>query len=94
MEELGLMIAESTRISELDISWNLLKPQNYSTLLAGLGSNKTLLSLNLSWNRICDSNEFFDEIVIDSARARMGMQPTSPRPKEWFEKPVRFTEQS
>ena len=94
MEELGLLISESKKITELDISWNLLKPKSYNTLIASLGSNKTLLSLNLSWNRICDPTEFFDDPIIDPARAKMGMQPVSPRPTKWYQKTVRFTEQS
>jgi len=57
MQELGIMVAESKGLRELDISWNVLKPQSYNTLLAGLGSNKTLLTLNLSWNRIVDTTE-------------------------------------
>ena len=57
MQELGFLVAESKSLSELDISWNVLKPQSYNTLLAGLSTNKTLLTLNLSWNRIVDSTE-------------------------------------
>ena len=50
MAELGMVLQESHRLQELDISWNNLKPQSYLNLIIGLGSNKTLVSLNLSWN--------------------------------------------
>ena len=55
MQDLGVLVAESKWLSELDISWNELKPQSYNALIASLGMNKTLLTLNLSWNRIVDS---------------------------------------
>lgn len=57
MEDIGVILAESKTIRELDVSWNELKPACYNTLIASLGENKTLLTLNLSWNRIVDSNE-------------------------------------
>ena len=63
MQELGEMIEESGIIRELDISWNVLKPQSYKKLIEGLGSNKTLLTLNLSWNKIVD----LQETVLDEA---------------------------
>ena len=58
-----MIVAESNVIRELDISWNVLKPQSYNTLIESLGSNKTLVSLNLSWNRIVDQKE---TIIEDS----------------------------
>ena len=57
MEDLGHILSESKTIRELDISWNILRPESYNTLFASLGDNRTLLTLNLSWNRIVDSNE-------------------------------------
>ena len=75
MKELGLLIAESKCITELDISNNFLKPKSYNTLLASLGANKTLLSLNLSWNRICDTTEIFEEPVLSKADKLMGTTP-------------------
>ena len=62
-------MAESKWLSELDISWNELKPQSYNTLIASLGKNKTLLTLNLSWNRIVDSIETLHEVNNDIASA-------------------------
>ena len=44
-------------MQELDISWNVLKLQSYVNLINGLGSNKTLVSLNLSWNTIFEETE-------------------------------------
>ena len=65
-----MIVAESNVIRELDISWNVLKPQSYNTLIESLGSNKTLVSLNLSWNRIVDSKE---TIIEDSPRGTSPM---------------------
>ena len=65
MEDIGTILAESKTIRELDISWNVLKPESYNTLFAALGENKTLLTLNLSWNRIVESNETIIEEPID-----------------------------
>ena len=64
MQELGLMIEESKCLRELDISWNVLKPQSYNTLIASLKDNKTLLTLNLSWNRLVDPLEKFEEVKV------------------------------
>lgn len=61
MQEIGHIVAKSKKLQELDISWNVLKPQSYNILIASLASNKYLLSLNLSWNRIVDSTETISE---------------------------------
>ncbi len=37
MQELGLIVAESNVLRELDISWSVLKPQSYNTLIESLG---------------------------------------------------------
>ena len=52
---------ESRHLRELDISWNLLKPQSYINLINSLGENRMLLSLNLSFNSIFESKEIFPE---------------------------------
>ena len=57
MAEVGQIVAESRTLRELDISWNVLRPQSYIQLMESLGPNKTLQTLNLSWNRIVDTVE-------------------------------------
>ena len=57
MQELGLVLQESSRLQELDISWNILKQSSYNNLIEGLRENKTLMSVNLSWNRMVDEIE-------------------------------------
>ena len=57
MQELGLVLQESSRLQELDISWNILKQSSYNNLIDGLRENKTLMSVNLSWNRMLDEIE-------------------------------------
>lgn len=75
MEDLGILVSESKTLSELDISWNVLKPQGYNTLIESLGSNKTLQSVNLSMNRIVDSTETVIEPSALSARGKKGVSP-------------------
>ena len=67
MEDIGMILAESRTIRELDISWNVLKPESYNTLFTALGENKTLLTLNLSWNRIVESIETVIEEPINAS---------------------------
>ena len=57
MQDIGVIVAESVSLRELDISWNILKPECYNALMSSIGENKSLLTLNLSWNRIVDSTE-------------------------------------
>ena len=57
MQELGLVLQESSRLQELDISWNILKQSSDNNLIDGLRENKTLMSVNLSWNRMLDEIE-------------------------------------
>lgn len=80
MEDLGMLVAESKTLTELDISWNVLKPQSYNTLITSLGTNKTLQSLNLSMNRIVDSTETVIDPASLSARGKKGgSRQMSPR---------------
>lgn len=73
MQELGKIIAESNSMRDLDISWNMLKPQSYNYLIRSLGENRTLLTLNLSWNRIVDSTEI---AVAETPRGKMRQSHT------------------
>lgn len=67
MEDIGIILSESRTIRELDISWNVLKPESYNTLFTALGENKTLLTLNLSWNRIVETSETVIEEPFDAS---------------------------
>ena len=80
MDDIGIILAESKTIRELDISWNVLKPECYNTLITSLGENKTLLTLNLSWNRIVDSTETLFEEPIDLPIAGSMTSPMSNTP--------------
>lgn len=73
MQELGKILAESNSMRDLDISWNMLKPQSYNYLISSLGENRTLLTLNLSWNRIVDSTEIS---VAGTPRGKMRQSQT------------------
>lgn len=65
MDELGLLVKQSRTLRELDVSWNILKPQSYPTLINSLGLNRTLLTLNLSWNKLVDDLEIIEEPLVD-----------------------------
>ena len=69
MQELAQLVEESKHLRELDVSWNLLKPQSYINLINSLGENRQLLSLNLSWNTIVESREIFPEEAQGSPTA-------------------------
>lgn len=81
MEDIGIILAESKTIRELDISWNVLKPECYNTLITSLGENKTLLTLNLSWNRIVDSTEtlFEEPVELPIAGSMTNSMSNTPR---------------
>ena len=65
MQELGEIVAESKTLRELDVSWNVLRPQSYIALMLSLGANKTLKTLNLSWNRLVDPLETITDPPLD-----------------------------
>ena len=69
-KELASWLQSNSRLTELDISWNKLKPVKYAPLIEQLSKNRTLTSVNLSWNGI-----FFDEVA--------GSEPNF-EDKEWF----------
>ena len=85
MQELGMVLQESKSMQELDISWNVLKLQSYLNLIIGLGSNKTLVSLNLSWNTIFEGQE----TLVRQDSHRLPGTDSAPnsqrRPLEWHE---------
>ena len=105
MQDLATLVEQSRTLRELDISWNLLKPQSYINLIRSLGENRMLLSLNLSWNSIVDGKE----LVVDefspapkqplSARNLRQMMHNSRSPRSnkdapWHEIEHRFSELS
>ena len=54
---------ESLYLEDLDVSWNDLVPLSFTPMLEVLSRNKSLKSLNLSWNTIidkADQNNKFD----------------------------------
>ena len=106
MQDIGVIVAESVSLRELDISWNILKPESYNTLIQSIGENRTLLTLNLSWNRIVESTETIIEEPLPLSVLMPGTTVNSPHgsqngslrtePEEilWFDKQVQFTESS
>lgn len=44
------LCAPSCALTELDVSWNLLRPHGVEALCGGLSHNRSLLTLDLSWN--------------------------------------------
>lgn len=46
------LLTKSTSLIDLDISWNLLGPEDLKRLFAFLSENRKLISLNVSWNNI------------------------------------------
>ena len=61
MLDLGSFVAESTTLTDLDISWNLVKTKSYINLITALGDNRVLKSLNLSFNSIVEEGEKITE---------------------------------
>ena len=54
MKLLARFVEESNYLEDLDISWNDLIPVHFTPLLEVLSRNRTLVSLNLSWNILID----------------------------------------
>ena len=52
-------------MEDLDLSWNDLIPLHFNPLLEVLAENKTLRSLNLSWNMIIDKADGNNEYSLE-----------------------------
>ena len=52
LKTLGAYVGSNKKITELDISWNKLKPKAYEQLLTSLAQSRTITHLNLSWNTL------------------------------------------
>lgn len=50
MKKLVQIIAENSKLRELDLSWNELPPHDMLELTGVLAKNRTLTFVNLSWN--------------------------------------------
>lgn len=54
---MALILQESAFLEHLDVSWNDLIPIHFTPLLEVVQGNRTLISLNLSWNTIIDATD-------------------------------------
>ena len=54
MNDLGILIAQSSCLADFDISWNILKAKSYISLIDALAENRVLKNLNLSWNQLVE----------------------------------------
>ena len=52
LRTLGEYVGSTRKITELDISWNTLKPRAYEVLLTSLSQSRSITHLNLSWNTL------------------------------------------
>ena len=52
MNKIARFVDDSTTLEDLDLSWSDVIPHYFGPLLEVLSRNKTLRSLNLSWNLI------------------------------------------
>jgi hypothetical protein len=58
MNQLADLVLDSHRLRELDISWNVgIRPKFYLPLLDALGENRSMTSINLSYNSLIDAPE-------------------------------------
>ncbi|TNV87178.1 hypothetical protein FGO68_gene2179 [Halteria grandinella] len=57
LKKLCKLIQSSRQLSELDISWNRIRPRDAVGLLEVIAENRTLQYLNLSWNNLMTTNE-------------------------------------
>ena len=54
MKQVARFVEESAFLEDLDLSWNDVIPVHFTPLLDVLSRNRSLRSLNLSWNMIVD----------------------------------------
>lgn len=63
MKKVAKFVEESEYLEVLDLSWNDTRPWHFPPLMDSISRNKTLKSLNLSWNNLIDKadmNNAFD----------------------------------
>ena len=65
LDDLARLVSNSNVLTELDISGNDAKPLHFVNLLKALAFNKVMHNLNLSWNKILDSNDWNETINFD-----------------------------
>ena len=58
---LGEYIGSTRKITELDISWNTLKPRAYEVLLTSLSQSRSITHLNLSWNTLFEDENHAED---------------------------------
>jgi hypothetical protein len=58
---LGNYLKNNRKITELDISWNKLKPKSYYGLLEALSQSRSITHLNLGWNMLFEEEEHLTE---------------------------------
>ena len=65
MKTLGTYVGANKRITELDISWNKLKPRAYEHLLTSLSQSRAITHLNLSWNTLFEEEIHREEADLN-----------------------------
>jgi hypothetical protein len=99
---LALLVEESHRLKELDISWNIgVRPKFYLPLLDALGENRALTSVNLSYNSLIDAPEIeLPQRKNTTKMRKTGMNrtgkvaPEEEKPLEFWETDVKYSANS
>jgi len=52
LKDIAVWLENSNKLKELDLSWNKQKPFRYLPLIEALAKNRSLMTVNLSWNGI------------------------------------------
>jgi hypothetical protein len=58
LKDIAVWLEQNNKLTQLDLSWNKQKPFRYLPLIEALAKNRSIMSVNLSWNGI-----FQDEVL-------------------------------
>eukprot|EP00347_Sterkiella_histriomuscorum_P014450 403360819 len=68
---------KSSRLTDLDISWNGLKPQNLLDFIQTIGENRQLSYLNIAWNNIIEKSGINSDKIQGDDNKRKSQQDAS-----------------
>lgn len=66
MRKVAKFLTFSGYLESLDLSWNDTRPWHFVPLLEALAQNRTLRSINLSWNNLLEKNDMNNPLDIQT----------------------------